>query len=551
MLCSSLLQAATLTSVVNRNQVGPNETLVLLVSIDEQVEASALDLAPLTQDFEVLATSPNTSTSVSITNGQTTRQATTSWRISLLPKRTGKLTIPALQLQGATSKPISISVFNTPSSTTGLPALTAELTIDTNQVLPGQQVLVTATLNAATNVSNLTGPPLNISNAEVIELDQKVSQLIENGIARQSIELSYAVFFSSPGSITIPALTFSGVEGGGSGLFSTRGRQVVARTQPTEINVLSKPKNAPSPWIVTKKLTISSEWANDTAEFRVGEPVTRRIIIEAQGQPGEAIPVLLTQDPISGVQTYFDQPQIDTRSSANGLQGVRTESVALIPNREGSLELPELSLSYWNPATNRLEIAQLSAQTIEVLPALALNGQNSPPAEPVVTIQKPNQSANGPQPAALLNWQIATLVLLGLLVLQSAYLWSSLRKKHGVSKTSRLVESEQESHQWAALKKALSNKRLSDARSTLSKWLIVLHGQRLSLDQLAQDLSKDGRETLQALEQTLYKDQAEVDLDFGELLDELSKYRQQTLKSQKSQHTIANDDLVPIYPKNL
>ena len=84
-------QNATLTSVVNRNSIGLNESFMLLVRYTDQVSSDTLDVSPLQRDFEILGITPNSSSSVSIINGQTTREATTSWRITLLPNRSGTL----------------------------------------------------------------------------------------------------------------------------------------------------------------------------------------------------------------------------------------------------------------------------------------------------------------------------------------------------------------------------------------------------------------------------------------------------------------------------
>ena len=48
-----MAHSATLSSTVNRNQVSTNETLTLVVAIDQQVDSSELNLSPLQQDFEI------------------------------------------------------------------------------------------------------------------------------------------------------------------------------------------------------------------------------------------------------------------------------------------------------------------------------------------------------------------------------------------------------------------------------------------------------------------------------------------------------------------
>ena len=96
---STTVNAGNLSSTVDRNQISPNETLTLTVTYDEQVDSSQLDLKNLEQDFEILGVSPQTTSSVSIVNGQASRQASTIWTITLIAKRPGTLGIPAFSIQ--------------------------------------------------------------------------------------------------------------------------------------------------------------------------------------------------------------------------------------------------------------------------------------------------------------------------------------------------------------------------------------------------------------------------------------------------------------------
>ena len=107
---STLAQAGTLTSIVNRNQLSLNETFTLQVSYDQPTESDKLDIGGLFENFEVLSVRPQTSSSVSVVNGQRSQTATTIWVISLAPKRRGTLEIPAFEIDNDRSLPITVSV---------------------------------------------------------------------------------------------------------------------------------------------------------------------------------------------------------------------------------------------------------------------------------------------------------------------------------------------------------------------------------------------------------------------------------------------------------
>ena len=112
-LTSTTTFAASLTASVDRNQLGAGETLELRIKYDEQASSDP-DFSPLEKDFEVL--SKNQQNQFSFTNGNSVSY--TEWRIQLLPKRSGQLTIPALQFKGEKSNLITLKVTDNPSANT-------------------------------------------------------------------------------------------------------------------------------------------------------------------------------------------------------------------------------------------------------------------------------------------------------------------------------------------------------------------------------------------------------------------------------------------------
>jgi hypothetical protein len=106
---------AQLTSRVSPSSINANENLQLVLESDG--DGGWPDLSPLEQDFYILDRS--SSRSVRSFNGRTSHK--TSIRLTLKPKRSGTLTVPAITIGTASSRPHQITVLgsipeNTPAA---------------------------------------------------------------------------------------------------------------------------------------------------------------------------------------------------------------------------------------------------------------------------------------------------------------------------------------------------------------------------------------------------------------------------------------------------
>ena len=569
------VHAATLTSVVNRNQVGLNETLTLLVTFDNQVNEDALDLSPLYQNFEILGISPNTSSSVSIINGQATREASTSWRVTLLPRNKGNLTIPSLIVEGARSQAITISVSAVPQGDANSTPLSATINVSSNAVLPEEQILVTILLSAANNVGDLNAPPLQIDGAEVVQLGQDVQRKINNGISRQEITLRYAVFAQTPGTLNIPALIFSGSEGGRTSIFTNRGRQVVARTTPKSITVTPIPQTSLKPWLVANDISISADWAGDVQNIRVGEPITRSVSIVARGQKAEAIPPLLSSSQSSAYQSYQDQAQLKTDTLNSGIQGTRIESEAIIANTEGELVLEEQRLQYWNARTNKIETAVLPAQTLEVLPAIVSNSSTTPNTVNTNTNNLEQHSAPPSlfeqqtgirvSPVSPKLWQWLSAILAMLCLAQALYIFKTrgTRNTQTDSAESSIPESATEKEAWANFIAQLKSKTLKNEhvdskdvaalRKLLQVWTNVFFEQAVSIDSISELLSHEAAIQLRSIDSQAFSNATNDALNLDLVTKELSLLRKRYRNSSRSKSLMKSrqkaESLPALYPR--
>lgn len=461
--------AGNLSSTVDRNQISPNETLTLTVTYDEQIDSSQLDLNSLEQDFDVLGISPQTSSSVSIVNGQASRQASTIWTITLIAKRAGTLSIPAFSVQQDRSKPISIQASDGAAVPSSALPLTARVSTDRASIYPSQQLIVEIELSAHSNVSDLNGPQLIIQGADVELLDQQRYQRIDNGVARQVVTLRYAAYAKQQGELVIPIMTYTGIKGGRRSLFGTRGQQVVARTTQLEVSVNPLPANSGAQWFPADNVEITSSWSRDTNDIKVGEPITRTITITAKGQRASLIPPFAKPSIAQSYKTYQDQPQLKNQKTAQGFIGIRTESEAIVASKEGDLELPELKIDWWDVNENKWRTAILPAQTHKVSAGTASQlRSNEEQSADSSSLSSANGTVNNSLGGHNKMWQWLTGALGLLCLLQFGWI---VRLRAQDPSTYPITETDtSESTAWVSLQMSLKQGEPMAIRNKLIAW---------------------------------------------------------------------------------
>ena len=80
---------------------------------------------------------------------------------------------------------------------------------------------------------------------------------------------------------------------------------------------------------------------------------------------------------IPELRFYPDQESIEQSELADGLQGQRIQSEALVARSGGNWTLPEMRIPWWNTETDTLQFAVLPARSVSVS-ALSVPGTETP-----------------------------------------------------------------------------------------------------------------------------------------------------------------------------
>ncbi|MFV8816460.1 BatD family protein [Haliea sp. E17] len=368
-----LLAAATRAEVsasVDRSDVALGDTLVLTLSASADDEnLQGVDTSHLSADFEVL--SRNLRSSMTLINGQQTHKRELTMEIA--PRRAGQLVIPPFAIGSSRTRAIPVSVSDRPQVDPGDEVVLFSAAVDSDEVYVQGQVLLTLSIQQSVNLERAGVSELDLPNAFVVPLEQKSYQRRMHGRLWLVQEVRYAIFPEQSGTLEIPAQQFSARESiAPRSLFNpgSRGRVIRRDTDPIEITVQPKPLDYPASadWLPARSLQVEEEWSQDPANLKVGESVTRTIRIRGEGLQGAQLPPTLfpQQD---GLKFYPDQPKIEDREIASGLQGVRQDSVAIVPLEAGTIDLPAIEIPWWDTATNSLRKAVIPAHSLKIAAA--------------------------------------------------------------------------------------------------------------------------------------------------------------------------------------
>ncbi|MFM7272734.1 MAG: BatD family protein, partial [Gammaproteobacteria bacterium] len=431
---------------------------------------------PLSADFEVLSSSRNHRISI----GQGVNESFTEWVLVLMPKREGRIEIPAIEVGSERSAPIVLTVRPdaNPGSSPGR-ELVLEVDVEREEVHVQQQLLLTVRLMHAVNLAQgATLEEPQIPGAVVRKLGEDSFEKIVGGQRYGVFERRYAVFPQSSGELRVPALRFAGSAGGDSWFdrFGAGSRARRLRSAERVVRVLP-PEQGANPWLPARMLTLVETWDRDPESLRVGESATRTLTLSADALTAAQLPPL--PDPaIDGLRFYPDQPELNDEAKADGVSGTRVQRVAVVAREAGSFDLPELRLRWWDTLNARFDEAVIPARRMRVLPATghAVAPGSAPTPEPGTSQPlAPDDAGAGtspfldaPEAAKPWPWIAATL-LLGLLALVSTTQWLRLARTMPRRPDADATPS-REPHAFRALTRACAGSDPALATKQLLEW---------------------------------------------------------------------------------
>ncbi|MHC2147971.1 BatD family protein [Pseudomonas sp. 210_17 TE3656] len=424
LLCLQV-QAAALLASVDRARLNAGETLELTLQTRDVTQFGKPDLSPLQANFEVRDTRQvNSLNSLDDQNAAGTR-----WIITLLPRQSGSVEIPALQLGELRSEPISLQVLTQQASSENHGPVFIDASLDQPEVyVQAQAVLTLSIYHSVPLYDDSSLSPLQIDNAKVEPLgESRTFEKDIDGVRHGVIEMRYAIYPQQSGDLNIPALAFSATAAQNDAeqeLNTPRaGKQVRVDSTPLVLTVNPIPADYPAdaPWLPTSNLSLEEHWSPDPAQqpTQIGDSLTRTVTVQAEGLSSAQLPPLPATE-VTGLRRYPDQPQLRNQVNDRGLLGIREEREALVPTHSGNLELPAQEVFWWNTREDHLEHSSLPARSLQIEDNPALSADKPANIDPVSVTTRP-----------LWPWQLST-ALLALTTLLGFALWWRARSQPAV-----------------------------------------------------------------------------------------------------------------------
>lgn len=546
LLSSLACLADSLTATADRTQLSRGETLELQVRFDGQTTSDP-DFSVLEEDFEILG--QNQQNQFSIINGTT--ESYTQWVLQLLPKKTGSLLIPPLELKGVQSSPIRLQVAPRSNTSNGSEPIFIETELSKSSVFVQEQVLLTLRLNTSVPLSGLSSEELMIKDAAMVKVAENQYQKQNNGKLYQVVELKYALFPEASGKLVIPPVRFNAVMADrrdrfSGSFFGSRGKPVFLLSDEQHIDVKPRPDNyGPGDWLPAQGLSLSERWSRPLDELVAGEPVTRTLHLTAQGLMDSQLPPLII-DAGDGFKVYPDQPQLENNVDPQGVIGSRVESVAIVPSRAGEITLPPVKIRWWDTRSQQVRETLLESQTLTVKPApgtVATPADPAPLASDIAVASDTVELHENSSDNRLLWILTATNLLLLVAVITLLILWRGSRKQPATV-VSHEPNREKESALFKDLCLSADKQDLPGFREVLLIWAGSFWQRPVQKLSQISHLANDEQVSLllEALDKSLYSTAADDEVDLNRLCQRLK-----TLRKTRPEKSPKGTPLSPLY----
>lgn len=388
----AMAQQGTVQSELSASTITLDESVtlsVIAIGVEGELDASALN-----QKFDVVGRA--SSRQISSVIGSNNRPTTTSvitWTLELMPREAGIFTVPAVSVGGVSSQLLSLTVNPIPAGARR--DVFVEATVDTRTPWVQSQVLMTIRVYQGIEIvdgglSDPVGKDIQVQRIGKDVYDNEV----RDGRQYSVTERRFALFPQKSGPLVVEPVNLTvsvpADRSQSRGLFSAT-RKLSRRTDSLTLNVQPRPPSGAAWWLPASEVTLKSSWAGKgERDARVDQPLTRTLSLQGIGVLDSQLPDI-SIPAISGVSLYAEEPVRAMSFDERGLVAEQTIKWALIPQREGELVLPAVSVEWFNTDSGQMETAMLPQETIRVGPSVS--AADAPVATAITT---DNPSAMSP-----------------------------------------------------------------------------------------------------------------------------------------------------------
>lgn len=487
-LFSFSTQAASFYATVSKNKVVKNEVFQLRIISDQKASSDDLDFSVLEKDF--FLGRPSFGSSINIING--TRSNKSEWTISLAANRIGFITIPSFELNGDKTQAISIQVAQDEQAPEISDLVEVQSQLSKNELYPNESALLKVRLIIKADPRRLQDPKITPPSVEGLELkaanEANQYQTIVDGVEVTIVDQDFRITASNAGRYQLSEPVFKGTIVYGS-RYNGGTRLVPIETVPKlySITVQPKPDNYQGDWLPASALSLTQKWFDSKGNVisepkistSVGDSVTREVRIQVTGLTQEQLPNIKVNYPTS-VSLYDEKPQFETLESGDVVMTVKQ---VLIPRQSGEIELPSITVNWWNTDNQQQQTSSLTGLTLEVEQSETSLVPASTPIQPPVKIETVTVKDSGFWP--YLTGLFALLWMVTLIIAWRIKSANTYTKTEGASAS--------ESNEYQVLEQALTQKDGIAISAALKAWLstvIIEEQEQIQIDEALNQISE-------------------------------------------------------------
>jgi len=386
--------SATINAWLNQSQIDKGETVQLTLQHEGQTDSQP-DLNPLQKDFDIVGQSGGSN--IQITNGKINAQI--ELYITLMPKHTGKLQIPALQWDGQSSTTLTLVVgSNDAGDQTRRESSKISEHFFITSTLGQKQPFIQAAVPLVVRIysdqplyqASLEFPSNHDVVIQQIDLGRQTNET-RNDKNYQVIERKFLLIPQRSGNIHIDApVLVAQIQAknhdeqfGNNSMFSNifglnpfggilqATRPIKIKGNSAELIVRPRPANAKgNAWLPAIQMSLEGTWLPDHELIHAGDHIILHLHLSADGLAATQLPDMVPHMQLpSGLHFYPDQPRLNTNLRENIVNGTWDQTITFIADKAGIYKIPEIQLFWWDIDKNVEREMHLPARTLEVLPS--------------------------------------------------------------------------------------------------------------------------------------------------------------------------------------
>lgn len=386
---------------LDREEATMADALRLTVSIEGKQGTDQRPVIKGLENFTVAA--GGTSSRVSIVNGR--KSTGKDYIFHLQPKKTGRHRIgPAeVRIKGVVhvSNTATVSVVETAAPTgDGGDPIFLRASLQRNRLYAGEQTLYTLRLYRQARVSDIS---VDLPESKVLLIRQfgnprEYSGVFE-GRSYNILEVRYTLQPQRPGSYALePSRMHMKLHQPHrrsrrslfDDMFSGTGRPFSVASEALELDVLSPPEEGRPPDFSGLVGTFGIAAVLDPRSVGTGQSSTLTVTVSGRGNV-KRIPDLKVPE-VDGLKVYADEPTLEVGQDQEGLQGAKTMKWALVPETEGTYEIPPLEVSFFDTRKEQYRSVRTPLLGLEATPGesravatppVAPSGEGKAPVAPM------------------------------------------------------------------------------------------------------------------------------------------------------------------------